>query len=101
MKNTRIVELRAAHANSEIYGCPGRWLLADQEMPLIELQAGALWWKSCLVPSAPDRVQVIRYAEGGIISYVKGKGRYIHTVNTEEGFRRKLAKLGITDTFAD
>jgi hypothetical protein len=32
---------------------------------------------------------------GGLISYARGDGSYLHTLNTAEGFARKLAQLGI------
>ena len=41
------------------------------------------------------RVVVIRFADGGLISYRKADGSYIHTLNTCDGLHRKLAQLGI------
>ena len=35
------------------------------------------------------------YWWGGLISFRKDDGRYVHTLNTEEGFARKCRELGI------
>jgi hypothetical protein len=46
--------------------------------------------------AAPDPVTVVRINDGGLISYRKPDGSYLHTLNTTEGFHRKLAQLGIS-----
>jgi len=33
--------------------------------------------------------------DGGLISYRKADGRFLHTLNTREGLDRKLRQLGI------
>jgi hypothetical protein len=48
-----------------------------------------------LVPSARDRVIVVPLRSGGLISYKRSDGTYVHTLNTADGFARKLAQLGI------
>ncbi len=47
------------------------------------------------VPTAHDRVVVTLLAGGGLISYRRPDGRYVHTLNDSEGLSRKLAALGI------
>lgn len=47
------------------------------------------------VADARDAVVVVRFKDGGLISYRKPDGRFLHTLNTEEGFQRKLEQLGI------
>jgi hypothetical protein len=47
------------------------------------------------VPTARDAVLVARLEDGGLISYRRANGTYVHTLNTIEGFARKLAQLGI------
>ena len=47
------------------------------------------------VKTAQDPVVVTVLEAGGLISYRKPDGGYLHTLNTEEGFRRKLEQLGI------
>ncbi len=50
------------------------------------------------VPKARDRVVVTRLDGWGLISYARDDGTWLHTANTPEGFRRKLADLGIVFT---
>ena len=47
------------------------------------------------VEAAPDPVHVVALADGGLISYARPDGRFVHTLNTPEGFARKLEDLGI------
>ena len=47
-------------------------------------------------PHANDPVLVVELEDGGIISYQQADGRMIHTLNTPEGFSRKLQQLKIT-----
>ncbi len=49
-----------------------------------------------LSPEAKDCVLVVPLDDGGLISYRQTDGRLIHTLNTPEGFSRKLHQLGIT-----
>jgi hypothetical protein len=44
---------------------------------------------------AKDPVLVARLDDGGLISYRKPGGSYVHTLNTLNGFERKLQHLGI------
>jgi len=45
---------------------------------------------------AKDQVFVWPLQNGGLISYEQPDGHFIHTLNTPEGFSRKLCQLGIT-----
>jgi hypothetical protein len=45
--------------------------------------------------AAKDPVIVTALDDGGLISYRKADGTYLHTLNTREGFERKLRQLGI------
>jgi hypothetical protein len=47
------------------------------------------------VAGARDPVLVARFEDGGLISYRRADGTYVHTLNTREGLERKLAQLGI------
>jgi hypothetical protein len=48
-----------------------------------------------LVPTAKDPVVVAPLNDGGLISYRKPDGTYLHTLNSREGYERKLQQLGI------
>jgi hypothetical protein len=47
------------------------------------------------VAAAKDTVVVADLGNGGLISYQRTDGTYLHTLNTVEGFERKLLSLGI------
>jgi len=47
------------------------------------------------VATAKDAVVVARLDKGGLISYSRTDGTYLHTLNTAEGFERKLSSLRI------
>ena len=44
---------------------------------------------------AKDPVIVTPFDDGGLISYRKADGLFLHTLNTREGLERKLRQLGI------
>jgi hypothetical protein len=44
--------------------------------------------------TARDPVVVTPFEDGGLISYRKPDGLFLHTLNTREGFERKLVQLG-------
>ena len=78
--------------------CPGRFVLPFQEG---QWSFEELLGRPCTPhdhdsPVAPDRVLVWPLIDGGLISYLKPDGRLLHTLNTQEGFIRKLTQLGIT-----
>lgn len=81
-----------------IRNCPGRFVLPRQEEPL---SFTTLLGMPCsphafISPVAKDRVLVWSLQNGGLISYEQPDGHFIHTLNTHEGFNRKLRQLEIT-----
>jgi hypothetical protein len=49
-----------------------------------------------------DPMRVVRFADGGgLLSYRKPDGRYVHTFNTESGLCRKVLGVGGTDAVAE
>jgi hypothetical protein len=81
-----------------IRGCPGRFILGGGPVRLRpeELAGPGCEPKEYSVAGARDTVVVVRFNGGGLISYRKAGGEYLHTLNTEEGLGRKLAQLGLT-----
>jgi hypothetical protein len=79
-----------------IRNCPGRYCLvtSNARLPV-----------SALVPepratiyrlrTARDPVLVVEFDGGGLISYLREDGTRLHTLNTAEGFQRKLRQLGV------
>jgi hypothetical protein len=78
-----------------IPGCPGRFVLRGQHGLSPADLLGGQEPKIFRVRAAPDPVLVAPLEGGGLISYARPDGRFVHTLNTEEGLARKLAQLGI------
>ncbi|MDP3176533.1 MAG: hypothetical protein Q8M76_01435 [Spirochaetaceae bacterium] len=53
--------------------------------------------RESIVQAAPDPVIAARIENGGLISFRKDDGTYLHTLNTVAGFERKLGRLRLHD----
>ena len=80
-----------------IRGCPGRYILKAAHVDLApgDLMGADVEVNAFQVPAARDTVVVARLDGGGLISYRRADGAYLHTLNNAEGFERKLLALGI------
>ena len=80
-----------------IRNCPGRFIIhtAPAELTPRELLGAEAEVQTFKVSSARDTVLVVCLEGGGLISYRRADGRHLHTLNTVEGFERKLLDLGI------
>ena len=81
-----------------IRNCPGRFVIPRTDHLvsfeiLLGYSCSPQTYKS---PMAKDPVSVIPLENGGLISYQQPDGRLIHTLNTPEGFARKLRQLQIS-----
>jgi hypothetical protein len=65
-------------------------------MPLASLLGSNCHAQAFMTDAAKDRVLVVPLEDGGLISYARADGRVVHTLNTAEGFVRKLSQLGIS-----
>lgn len=94
---TTVDELMQLHPWRAIGGCPGRHVLRGG--PTVQgpafLVGPGVELSTHRTPGAVDEVVVARLPDGGLISYRKPDGRYVHTLNTPLGLARKLAQLGI------
>ena len=85
-----------------IYGCPGRYILhEEQQYTLTEITGGRTDRMTFSTPKARDIVCVIILDDGGIISYKKEDGFFIHTLNNTSGFLKKLKMLDIAHQIID
>ena len=77
---------------------PGRFVLRG--MPLTfsvsDLLGDGVDARQFQSPKAKDVVWVVCLEDGGMISYCRPTGTWLHTLNTKEGFRRKLKQLEIS-----
>ena len=80
-----------------IRNCPGRFVLraAGRTISPADVGGAAAGWREFRVERAVDPVLVAEVEGGGLISYRKKDGTFLHTLNTPEGFARKLAQLEI------
>lgn len=89
-------EVMKAHDWKPIPNCPGRYVLSTKAIICPEQLLGVdVKVKRFEVRAARDPVLVVRLDHGGLISYLRADGAYVHTLNTVEGFERKLLNLGI------
>jgi hypothetical protein len=90
-------ELMKAYSWKPIRNCPGRYVLPGVRTDLgpRELLGDEIEVKEYRVDPAPDAVVVAQFEGGGLISYRREDGSFLHTLNTLEGFKRKLSQLGI------
>jgi hypothetical protein len=89
--------LKANWSWKPIRNCPGRYVLYDASTKLSpeELIGSDVKLNEYHVPGAKDAVIASDLGNGGLISYRRADGTYVHTLNTAEGFERKLQSLGI------
>lgn len=81
---------------SPIRGCPGRLVLDGLSARSVEdlvRVPGPL--PERVSARARDPVVIAQLPDGGVISYRKPDGRYLHTLATPEAFARKVRQLGI------
>ena len=90
-------ELRAKWNWKAIPHCPGRFRLVGvrPDLPSEALFGCEMAFSEFTVEAAHDTVVVATFDGGGLISYKRGDGTYVHTLNTPEGFTRKMGQLGI------
>jgi hypothetical protein len=90
-------DIRSRWSWRPIPHCPGRFVLSSgptRNSPA-EIVGRPVEVSEYAVPAAKDPVSVIRLPDGGMISFRKVNGTWLHTLNTPEGFERKLQQLGI------
>ena len=90
-------ELMKAWDWKPIRNCPGRYVLrgANADWSPENLLGREVEISEFHTEAARDTVLVAPLEGGGIISYKRDDGSFLHTLNTPEGFRRKLFQLRI------
>lgn len=91
-------QLFSSHSWRPIRNCPGRYVLQGglSTVSVSDLIESALDPEEYRSSAAPDPVIVAEIPDGGIISYRRPNGAYVHTLNTPDGFARKLLQLNIS-----
>jgi O-acetyl-ADP-ribose deacetylase (regulator of RNase III) len=95
-------ELRSAYSWDPIRNCPGRFLLRGGPCRIRpeEILGPDAELREFRSDEAVDAVVAGGIANGGLISYRKEDGTYLHSLNTVEGYERKLEQLGIGSRMA-
>jgi hypothetical protein len=89
-------ELAARWDWKPIPNCPGRYVLrAGSNLSPGQLLGAGAEVHEYHSPHARDTVLVAAFEGGGLISYRGPDGAHRHTLNTVEGFARKLDQLGL------
>jgi hypothetical protein len=89
-------ELLARFVWRPMRGCPGRYLLALGPVASLPRQLfGDLGFREARSALAPDRVLMAAVRGGGIISYARADGTFVHTLGDSASFARKLQALGL------
>jgi hypothetical protein len=93
-------QLFKGHDWRPIRNCPGRYVLGEGagDLSPADILGEAIPVSEHRVRAARDTVLVARLHAGGLISYRRADGSHLHTLNTPEGFERKLRQLGIEHT---
>jgi hypothetical protein len=94
-------QLFTEHNWRPIRNCPGRYVLCQTNDYLspADILGEASRASEHTVAAARDTVFVVELdGGGGLISYRRADGSLLHTLNTAEGFARKLRQLGIERT---
>jgi hypothetical protein len=80
-----------------IRNCPGRYALHDVSptFNIVDILGAEVAVQQAQSPKARDNVVIACLEDGGVISYSRPDGSWLHTLNTIEGFERKLRQLEI------
>ena len=91
-------DLMGRYRWQEIRNCPGRYVSGEipARWSVSDLLGEAVFEHPRRSPRARDAVIVTPLTQGGLISFKREDGTYLHTLNTPEGFLRKLQDLGLT-----
>ena len=100
MQNTTTVfeKIFAGREWKPIRNCPGRFTLSGgtSQTTVNEIVGESLELYCCHSDKVPDEIIVTAFNDGGgIISYVKADNLFLHTLNDQDGFERKLRQLDI------
>ena len=97
MGMTTFNDLWGKHLWKPIKNCPGRYVLegGPRKITLNDLVGQNIQILEFKIANARDTVLVVEISDGGIISYRKPDGSFIHTLCNIEGFKRKLEQLEI------
>ncbi len=92
-----VTDLLKRYEWRQIPNCRGRFTMATQQpaLSITDLMGEDCQPVEIASVLARDTILIVPLKDGGVISYRREDGTCLHTLNTPEGFRRKLKDLGI------
>ena len=81
----------------EMKTAPGRFQLVapSPQPPMEELLGAEMEVRTVPSSAAGETIVLAEFEDGGLISYRRADGTWVHTLNTRSRYRRKLWELGI------
>lgn len=85
----------------EIPHCPGRYVLRKKSneqlrsIPPNEFLNNQIRIEIFNSDVCPDRIHIGQFVDGGLLSYEKSDGTFVHTLNNISGLKRKMNHLCI------
>ena len=85
----------------EIKNCPGRYVLSKTDnrrlcfIPPKELLNNQILIQIFTSEICRDAIYIGKYVDGGLLSYEKSDGTFVHTLNNLSGLTRKMSHLNI------
>lgn len=80
-----------------IRNCPGRSVLSEPSKSLTKELTRSPTMKKYRFENTRDLVMICSIEGGGLISFVRSDQTVVHTLNTREGFHRRLVKFGLDE----
>lgn len=92
-----VAELLQKWSWEEMSGSPGRFRFAEPSAApgVEELLGPDVARREMPSAASEDAIVLAELEDGGLISYRRANGTWLHTLNTRSRFRRKLWELGI------
>ena len=92
-----VAELLKRWKWQEMFRSPGRFALVERrpDLSVEELLGPGVPTEQVPTTGAGDTIVVARFEDGGLVSYHRADGSWVHTLNTRSNFQRKLWELGV------
>ncbi|CAF0927136.1 unnamed protein product [Adineta steineri] len=95
------MKLFTLYSWKEIKNCPGRYLLTKQDNEHLRLISPSEILNNKISIQifdseiCRDRIHIGKFIDGGLLSYEKSDGTFVHTLNNISGLTRKMNHLNV------
>lgn len=103
-ENPTFDRLMKKYSWKEIENCPGRYLLIKDDHQHLRFVTPKSFLNDridieiFISDICRDRVHIGQFIDGGLLSYEKSDGTFVHTLNNSTGLQRKINHLKINLT---